>query len=95
MVTEAARRRLGATGLDVPALGVGTKRWGRRAASQEALTEICRAALAAGIALFDTAEVRMAGRSEGTSEGAGAVHLAPTDDGFAAIDQASATRSRR
>jgi aryl-alcohol dehydrogenase-like predicted oxidoreductase len=49
-------RPLGRSGLDVPALGVGTNRWGRgRSADQ--LAPVFSAALDAGANLFDTAEV--------------------------------------
>jgi len=49
-------RPLGRSGVDVPALGVGTNRWGRgRGADQ--LVPVFSAALDAGANLFDTAEV--------------------------------------
>jgi aryl-alcohol dehydrogenase-like predicted oxidoreductase len=49
-------RPLGRSGVDVPALGVGTNRWGRgRGADQ--LAPVFSAALDAGASLFDTAEV--------------------------------------
>jgi aryl-alcohol dehydrogenase-like predicted oxidoreductase len=49
-------RALGRSGVDVPALGVGTNRWGRgRGADQ--LAPVFSAALDAGANLFDTAEV--------------------------------------
>jgi aryl-alcohol dehydrogenase-like predicted oxidoreductase len=49
-------RPLGRSGVDVPALGVGTNRWGRgRSADQ--LGRVFSAALDAGANLFDTAEV--------------------------------------
>ena len=49
-------RALGRSGVRVPALGVGTNRWGRgRGADQ--LTPVFSAALDAGANLFDTAEV--------------------------------------
>jgi len=49
-------RPLGRSGLDVPALGVGTNRWGRgRGADQ--LAPVFSAALDAGAKLFDAAEV--------------------------------------
>ena len=49
-------RPLGRSGVDVPALGVGTNRWGRgRGADQ--LAPVFSAALDAGANLFDTAEV--------------------------------------
>jgi aryl-alcohol dehydrogenase-like predicted oxidoreductase len=49
-------RSLGRSGVDVPALGVGTNRWGRgRGADQ--LAPVFSAALDAGANLFDTAEI--------------------------------------
>ena len=49
-------RALGRSGVDVPALGVGTNRWGRgRGADQ--LAPVFSAALDAGANLFDTAEI--------------------------------------
>ena len=49
-------RPLGRSGVDVPALGVGTNRWGRgRGADQ--LAPVFSAALDAGAKLFDAAEV--------------------------------------
>ena len=50
------QRPLGRSGVDVPALGVGTNRWGRgRGADQ--LAPVFSAALDAGANLFDTAEI--------------------------------------
>ena len=57
-------RRLGASGLTVSALGVGTNRWGARGTDQESLGSVMAAAVDAGVTFFDTAEIYMGGRSE-------------------------------
>lgn len=57
-------RPLGKSGLMVPALGVGTNRWGGRASDQSGLEAVYGAALDAGMGFFDTAEIYTAGRSE-------------------------------
>lgn len=64
MSTEPIERRLGGSGLVVPALGVGTNRWGTRSADMAQLGEAYVAAVGSGTAFFDTAEVYMRGRSE-------------------------------
>jgi aryl-alcohol dehydrogenase-like predicted oxidoreductase len=48
----------------VPALGVGTNRWGGRSVDQVGLEAAYSAALDAGTGFFDTAEVYTGGRSE-------------------------------
>ena len=57
-------RQLGASGIEVSALGVGTNRWGGRGVAESDLAAIFGAALDAGVSFFDTAEVYTAGRSE-------------------------------
>jgi aryl-alcohol dehydrogenase-like predicted oxidoreductase len=65
MTTEAfGPRRLGASGIEVSALGVGTNRWGGRGVAEPDLAATFGASLDAGVSFFDTAEVYMAGRSE-------------------------------
>jgi len=59
-------RRLGASGLEVSALGVGTNRWGRRGQPDSGPFAVLKASLDVGVSFFDTAEVYMAGRSERT-----------------------------
>jgi aryl-alcohol dehydrogenase-like predicted oxidoreductase len=49
-------RALGRSGVDAPALGVGTNRWGRGRGADQLAPVFC-AALDAGANLFDTAEV--------------------------------------
>lgn len=49
-------RALGASGVSVPALGVGTNRWGTSAKGPDGITPVFSAALDAGCNLFDTAE---------------------------------------
>ena len=50
-------RALGRSGLRVPAIGVGTNRWGRRGKAPDRLCPVFSAALDAGANLFDTAEL--------------------------------------
>jgi aryl-alcohol dehydrogenase-like predicted oxidoreductase len=57
-------RALGASGLRVPALGVGTNRWGLPGKGADALCPVFSAAIEAGANLFDTAEVYQLGGSE-------------------------------
>lgn len=57
-------RQLGQSDLTVPALGVGTNRWGGGAVDNDTLQEAYRAALDAGVGFFDTAEIYTGGRSE-------------------------------
>ena len=52
-------RSLGTSGLRVPALGVGTNRWGLRGKGADQLVPVFSLALDAGANLFDTAEVYM------------------------------------
>lgn len=65
-ITEIHRQRpLGASGLEVSALGVGTNQWGdRRAKNNDAVLQTFQAALDAGMSFFDTAEVYTGGESE-------------------------------
>jgi aryl-alcohol dehydrogenase-like predicted oxidoreductase len=56
-------RVLGASGLTVSPLGVGTNKW-RHGTNDEAVSQTFTASLDAGIAFFDTAEVYNSGRSE-------------------------------
>lgn len=59
------QRFLGATGLEVSALGVGTNKWGaRRAKHGDQIFQAFQAALDAGLTLFDTAEIYNRGESE-------------------------------
>lgn len=64
MSVSAEERRLGQSGVSVPALGVGTNRWGSRAADQTRLDATYSEALNTGVGFFDTAEVYNSGRSE-------------------------------
>jgi aryl-alcohol dehydrogenase-like predicted oxidoreductase len=57
-------RGLGRSGITVPALGVGTNRWGSRPSTQAALNEVFAAAIDAGVGSFDTAEIYAGGKSE-------------------------------
>ena len=57
-------RRLGASGLKVSALGMGTNRWGAAGVPEPDLKATMGASLDAGVSFFDTAEVYTAGRSE-------------------------------
>jgi len=57
-------RQLGASGLAVSALGVGTNRWGGQGAVESELAATYSASLDAGVFFFDSAEVYTAGRSE-------------------------------
>ncbi len=56
--TTGQQRFLGASGLEVSALGVGTNKWGaRRAKDDTQIFQAFQAALDGGLTLFDTAEV--------------------------------------
>jgi aryl-alcohol dehydrogenase-like predicted oxidoreductase len=57
-------RALGASGARVPALGVGTNRWGVPGKGADVLIPVFSAALDLGANLFDTAEVYQFGGSE-------------------------------
>jgi aryl-alcohol dehydrogenase-like predicted oxidoreductase len=57
-------RRLGASGLEASALGVGTNRWGEPDSTKSELLAVLRTSVDAGVAFFDTAEVYSFGRSE-------------------------------
>lgn len=59
------QRMLGATGLEVSALGIGTNRWGvRRGKDDAGIFQTFQAALDAGLMFFDTAEIYTGGESE-------------------------------
>ncbi|HEX7737377.1 MAG TPA: aldo/keto reductase [Ktedonobacteraceae bacterium] len=59
------QRVLGASGLEVSALGLGTNRWGaRRGQGDASIVQTFREALDAGLTFFDTAEVYGGGESE-------------------------------
>jgi aryl-alcohol dehydrogenase-like predicted oxidoreductase len=58
-------RRLGSTGLQVSEIGLGCNNFGVRTPDQDQVNAVVRAALDAGITLFDTADVYGAGKSEG------------------------------
>lgn len=57
-------RRLGASGIEASALGVGTNRWGEPDSTESELLAVLRTSVDAGVSLFDTAEVYSFGRSE-------------------------------
>ena len=57
-------RRLGRSGISVPALGVGTNGWTTKEPVQSRLPETWAAAIDAGTGFFDTAEVYSFGLSE-------------------------------
>jgi aryl-alcohol dehydrogenase-like predicted oxidoreductase len=64
MSESGTRRPLGRSGIDVPAVGVGTNRWNVSGSGQARLRDTLAAALDTGMGFFDTAEVYSAGRSE-------------------------------
>lgn len=64
MEISSTTRPLGRSGISVPALGVGTNRWGSGNVDQARLQAAYNAALAEGIGFFDTAEVYSSGKSE-------------------------------
>lgn len=66
MTTQAnVQRTLGGSGIVVPALGVGTNRWGSgRGKSNMAIFQTFQAYLDSGLTFFDTAEVYTRGNSE-------------------------------
>jgi aryl-alcohol dehydrogenase-like predicted oxidoreductase len=57
-------RRLGGSGLEVSALGVGTNRWGSKSASEPWPLAVLSSSLDTGVSFFDTAELYTSGRSE-------------------------------
>jgi len=63
MSESGIRRTLGGSGIDVPAVGVGTNRWNVSGPGQARLKDTLAAALDTGMGFFDTAEVYSAGRS--------------------------------
>jgi aryl-alcohol dehydrogenase-like predicted oxidoreductase len=62
--TPAPTRPLGASGVDVPAIGVGTNRWTIGGPSEPALEETYKTIVAGGAAFLDTAEIYGFGKSE-------------------------------
>lgn len=65
MTQTSHQRFLGATGLEVSALGVGTNQWGARRGKQNSeILQAFQTSLDAGLTLFDTAEVYNRGESE-------------------------------
>ena len=59
------QRVLGASGMEVSALGVGTNRWGAKRGQDDArIFQTFQAALDAGLTFFDTAEIYTGGESE-------------------------------
>src|SRR5215470_3193298 len=64
MSESGIKRRLGGSGLSVPALGVGTNRCDTSGSGQARLRDTFAAALDTGMGFFDTAEIYSAGRSE-------------------------------
>src|ERR1700677_3836957 len=63
VVTEVPTRPLGKSGIEVPALGVGTNRW-RQGDNDGAVLETYQALLDGGGGFLDTAEVYGFGKSE-------------------------------
>ncbi len=62
-MSDLPRRRLGASGIEVPVVGIGCNNFGGR--TDEAGSErVIRAALDEGVAFFDTADIYSGGRSE-------------------------------
>lgn len=65
MTQRNQQRVLGASGLEVSALGLGTNRWGlRRGKDDSNVFQTFQAALDAGLTFFDTAEIYTGGESE-------------------------------
>jgi aryl-alcohol dehydrogenase-like predicted oxidoreductase len=64
--TETYTFALGASGITIRPMGVGTNRWGSAGAARPELKPVFEAALQSGITLFDTAEVYGRGGSERT-----------------------------
>ena len=64
MSESGIRRPLGRSGIDVPAVGVGTNRWNVAGPGEARLRDTLAAALDTGMGFFDTAEIYSAGRSE-------------------------------
>ena len=63
-MSSLAPRPRGASGISVPAIGVGTNRWGSKASDPITLNAVYAGALDAGVAFFDSAEMYAGGRSE-------------------------------
>ncbi len=64
--TETESFALGASGITIRPMGIGTNRWGSGGAARPELQPVFEAALEAGISLFDTAEIYGRGGSERT-----------------------------
>jgi aryl-alcohol dehydrogenase-like predicted oxidoreductase len=64
MLQTSQHRNLGASGIRVPPLGVGTNKWGSSEKNTEEIFQAFQAALDAGLNLIDTAEVYTRGKSE-------------------------------
>lgn len=64
MTQTSQHRILGASGITVPSLGLGTNKWGARDKNKEEIFQAFQIALDAGINLIDTAEIYMGGKSE-------------------------------
>ena len=64
MTSISSPRALGASGIKVAPLGVGTNRWGSKSGSRDAVVQTYRAARDAGLDFFDTAELYTMGKSE-------------------------------
>jgi aryl-alcohol dehydrogenase-like predicted oxidoreductase len=63
MIQENQHRPLGASGISVSSLGVGTNRWAQ-GRNDEAVFQVFRSSVDAGVNFFDTAEVYNRGKSE-------------------------------
>ncbi len=64
MTTLFETRTLGASGLSVPPIGIGTNKWGSSGRQGERILETYQAGLDTGLNLIDTAEVYTGGKSE-------------------------------
>ena len=64
MTSSHPPRPLGASGLKVSPLGVGTNRWGGKLGPRDAVLQTYQAALDTGVDFFDTAELYTFGKSE-------------------------------
>jgi aryl-alcohol dehydrogenase-like predicted oxidoreductase len=64
MAINSQPRRLGRSGLTVPAIGVGTNQWGAHGKDPEQIFAAFQTSLDDGMSFFDSAEVYQSGRSE-------------------------------